>query len=126
MVFSTQGLGDPDAPALNALHANGRISLWIEIGNPSGKKLNKAAKAAALVRIYTYKDPQVLIRETTADSIYRKESIEVFSLPAKFLEKIAADLERDMHLSVLFNEGLLTVSWSDKSEQCELKKWSLT
>lgn len=40
--------------------ANGAIDLWIEIGNPSSKKLHKATKTANRVIIYTYKSADVL------------------------------------------------------------------
>ena len=61
--FSPGGLSNPDAPALRALDNNGNPLLWIEIGNPSARKLHKAAKAAELVKVYTYKNPELLMAE---------------------------------------------------------------
>src|SRR5665213_1264831 len=58
--FSAAGLADPDAPALQAKTATGICDLWIEIGNPSAKKLHKAAKIAKRVEVYTYKNPELL------------------------------------------------------------------
>ncbi len=55
--FSPSGLGDPDAPVLRAMGAMGATEIWLEIGNPSARKLHKASKAAKNVIVYTYKNP---------------------------------------------------------------------
>ncbi|MBX3033253.1 MAG: YaeQ family protein, partial [Bdellovibrionaceae bacterium] len=75
--FSAQGLGDPDAPALRVNHVNGGTALWIEIGNPAARKLHKAAKAADVVKVYTYKDPAVLLREIAAEKVHRASELEI-------------------------------------------------
>lgn len=119
--FSRTGLADPDGPAVLVNHANGRISLWIEIGNPSSRKLNKATKAAAQVKVYTYKDPLLILRETKAKDIYKGSEVQIFSIDTKFLEKIGADLSKNATWSVLYNDKILTVN----NEQTELKEYKL-
>jgi uncharacterized protein YaeQ len=123
--FSPSGLHDPDVPTISVGDPNGRISLWIEIGNPSAKKLHKASKAASLVKVYTYKDPQALLNEVQGQSVHRAEQIEVYSLKASFLDELAKGLERDNRWSILHNDGLITVSTSTKNFESELKKHSL-
>src|SRR5258707_1232333 len=41
--FTPTGLSDPDEPCLRIANPRGGLSLWIEIGNPSARKLHKAA-----------------------------------------------------------------------------------
>ena len=124
--FSRAGLSDPEGPSISANHANGRISLWIEIGNPSARKLHKAAKASAQVKIYTYKDPEHILREAQSKEIHNREKIEIYSFPVKFLEKLGEDLPRDVRWQLLHNDNLLTISSGEKSEQCEIKRFKMT
>jgi uncharacterized protein YaeQ len=122
--FSPQGLADPETPAIWVKSPTGNVDLWIEIGNPSPKKLNKATKTAKLVKIYTYKDPLALIKEASTETVFRAETVEITALPLKFLESLEAGLERDNKWGVLINDGSLSLSFGDHSFQCELKKHS--
>jgi uncharacterized protein YaeQ len=119
--FSRQGLADPEGPAILVNHANGRISLWIEIGNPSARKLHKATKAAAEVKIYTYKDPQLILREVKAADIHKGSEIQIFSFDPKFLEKLGTDLTKSVSWNILYNDKVLTVN----DEQTELGEFKL-
>lgn len=123
--FSPGGLSDPDAPALLAADSSNDIRLWIEIGNPSAKKLHRAAKAARAVRVYAYKDPELLVADVAANPVYRAERIEIFSFPAKFLEGLAETLARDNAWNVLLSDDSLTVTVGDRSETTELGRHPL-
>jgi uncharacterized protein YaeQ len=120
--FAAEGLGDPDAPGINATTPNGEILLWIEIGNPSAKKLHKAAKAARHVKVYTYKDPETLLKDIRANKVYHAETIEIFSLNPKVLENLASRLERKNNWDILLHEGTLNISIGDFVEVTELVK----
>ena len=120
--FSAEGLGDPDAPALSAKTPGGDILLWIEIGNPNARKLHKASKAARQVKVYTYKDPKPLLEEIRENKVHHAESIGIFALNPKFLENLAARLERKNSWDILLNDGSLNVSIGDHAEATELIK----
>jgi uncharacterized protein YaeQ len=111
----TNGLQTPDEPAIKLLGSNGNISKWIDIGNPTARRLHKASKASDTVRIYTYKDPANLKREIAGESIHRADQIEVFSLDPKFIEQLSKLLKRDNSWGVLHNEGELVISAGEES-----------
>ncbi len=119
--FSRTGLADPEGPAVLVNHANGRISLWIEVGNPSSRKLHKATKAAAQVKVYTYKDPLLILREAKAKDIHKGSEIEIFSFDPKFLAKLEKDLAKNVTWNILYNDKVLTVN----DEQTEMKEFKL-
>jgi len=73
LAFSPSGLSDPDTAAITIPDSFGGFRLWIEIGNPSARKLHKAAKAAKEVKVYTYKDPKPLIREIHEEKVHRRK-----------------------------------------------------
>lgn len=120
--MSPEGLSDPDKPALQAATPGGDILLWIEIGNPSARKLHKAAKAAREVRVYTYKDPELLLKEIRENKVHKAESIGIWSLDPRFLDRLAPRLERKNEWDVMLNDGVLTVSVGADSESAELIK----
>jgi uncharacterized protein YaeQ len=114
------GLCTGDEPAIRVPDSQGGIALWVDIGNPSPRKLHKAAKASRRVRVYTYKDAENLRRECADEAIHRAQEIEVFSLDERFLSALAATLERDNQWTLLLNGGELTVSAGAKNFQAPL------
>ncbi len=124
--LSKEGLGDPDSAAISAVTPNGEIRLWIEIGNPSARKLHKASKAAKQVKVYTYKDPEILLKEIRENQVYHAESIQIYSLPQKFLECLAVYLERKNTWEIIHHEKLLNISIGDQSEIAELLEHFVT
>ncbi len=50
----TRGLSENDEPDLWAHHLDGRISHWIEVGEPSPDRLRKAARSADTVSVYAF------------------------------------------------------------------------
>jgi uncharacterized protein YaeQ len=118
--FAPGGLSDPDQPALLATDGPNSILLAIEIGNPSAKKLHRTAKSARAVRVYTYKDPDLLVADIVANKVYNSDRIEIFSFAPKFLDRLAETLERDNTWNVIFSDGSLTVTAGDFSETVEI------
>ncbi len=119
------GLSTPDEPAIKLQDGGGQILRWIDIGNPTAKRLNKASKSAKSVRVYTYKDPENLKREAANERIYRSKEIEIFSLSAAFLTPLGKTLVRDNAWSLIHNDGELIVSVGEESFMCTLQKHRL-
>jgi len=113
--FSPQGLGEPNDPAIQVRAADQSINLWIEIGNPSARRLHKASKGAKSVRVYTYKDPNALLRELAFEKMHRAEHIEIFALSPAFLAELGGQLVRDNKWVLVMNEGQILISIGDRS-----------
>jgi uncharacterized protein YaeQ len=111
--FSPQGLGDPDAPALRIMSEHGSVLVWIEIGNASSRKLHKAAKIAKKIRIYTYKDVRVLLKDLQDNDVHRQQDFEIFALQDSVLLELGKCLQRDNRWSMVLNEGLLSINTAD-------------
>lgn len=123
--FSATGLSDPDTPALSSPDPRGGLALVIEIGNPSARRLHKAAKSATKVKVYTYKNPKPLVDEISGGEVYNSDRIELYSLAPSFLEKLKALLHRDNVWDVIHTEGSLTVNVGEISESTELVRHHL-
>jgi uncharacterized protein YaeQ len=122
--FSSEGLADPDAPALSQPDPYGGTRLWIEIGNPSARKLHKASKASKDVRVYTYKNPELLIKEAQTEGVHRAAQIQLFSFSSDFLSSLAGMLERDNRWSLLHDDGVVTIHSGTRSAQGEIRAHS--
>jgi len=124
--FSPGGLSDPDEPCIRVPDGSGSNTLWIEVGNPSARKLHKAAKSARAVKVYTYKDAELLMQDIADHKVYNAERIEIYALAPKFLDRLAETLVRDTSWNVMHSDGTLTVSSGEVSESIELKKYSVS
>lgn len=109
LVFAPQGLHDPEAPALQAIGVYGAIELWIEVGNPSARKLHKAGKIAEKVLIFTYKNPEILIQEIQTHSVHRQKDLVIFSFDPAFLQKLEGDVQKKNCWNILYQQGQLDI-----------------
>ncbi len=122
--FAAGGLSDPEAPALLVRGPHGTMDLWIEIGNPSARKLHKATKTAKLVRVYTYKSAQVLLHDIKNHAVHRREEIEIFGIDPKFLAGLEKKLTKNNRWSLLQQEGQLDVNIANESFATEVSRAS--
>lgn len=123
--FSPSGLSDPEEPAMKAMGKMGAIDLWIEIGNPSAKKLHKASKAAGKVIVYTYKNPEILKKEILDNKVHRAQDIQIFAMDAKFLQSLEEQLLKNNRWSLLVQNGQLDIGTGAHSMTTEVKVCSL-
>ncbi len=123
--FAPGGLNDPEAPALKALGIHGSIELWIEIGNPSARKLHKASKAASQVVVYTYKSAEILLEEIRNNEVHRSQEIQIYALDAKFLQALEGQLKKNNRWSILYQQGHLDVDTGGPPLSTEIRKFSL-
>ena len=120
--FSPAGLSDPDSPALLLKDAMGSIDLWIEIGNPSSKKLHKASKVAKRVVVYTYKSPEVLVKDIVDNKVHRAEDLQIFSFDPKVLQVLEQQLQKNNRWSVLHQQGQIDVNTGSADYTFHVKK----
>jgi uncharacterized protein YaeQ len=121
----SQGISSPDEPALQVKDLTGILKLWIDVGNPTAKRLHKASKAAEKVRVYTYRDPAILKKEMQDGEIRHKDKIEVFSLTPAFLVELCAFLDRDNNWEFLHTEGEISITSKNQSVHGDLTLHSL-
>lgn len=112
LAFSAGGLSDPDEPCMSAQGSRGGTALWIEIGNPSPKKLHKASKASEKVKVYTYKFADTLLRDLEAEGVHGLAGIDFFQFSSDFLTGLSNTLQKDNRWSLTSHDGGLTVTCS--------------
>ena len=89
----SKGISDPDEPAVSVRDLTGALRVWVDVGAPDASRLNRAAKMADRVVVYTHKDPTQWLRQLAGERIHRVSDIEIVSfdrtLVASFVERLA-------------------------------------
>lgn len=114
----SRGLCVPDEPAVWGHDPTGALTHWIEVGNPKPERLHRAAKACPYVRVYTYKDPEVLRRQVAGKTIHRGAEIEIVALPASVLDPLGETLKRANEWTLMRSDGDLYVTVGELSVSC--------
>ena len=125
LAFSKGGLSNPDEPCIAMVDPGGGYKLWIEAGNPSTRKLHRATKSSPRVRIYTYKNPELLIAELEAEAIYQPERLELFCFSPGLLESLETTLARDNTWNLIHQDGSLMIQVGEEAISGELISCSL-
>lgn len=111
----SKGLSTNDEPAVWVRALDGRVKLWIDVGNPAAERLHKASKAAGRVVVCTGQDPQALVRSHEGQRIHRAQDIEVVGLPSSVLGPLEARVERRMDWELVVTGGQLYLSSAGRS-----------
>ncbi|MEK6773557.1 MAG: YaeQ family protein [Bdellovibrionota bacterium] len=121
--FASKGLGDPEGPALQVITDNGAIDLWVEIGNPSARKLHKANKAARQVIVYTYKSAEVLLLDIKNNDVHKANQIQIYAFDPKILLELESSLEKNNRWGILLQDEHLSIEVNGKSIAMQVKKY---
>lgn len=115
ITFSRGGVSDPDEPPVRIVDPTGRITAWIEIGAPDAERLNKAAKAADRVAVYTHKNPATLLRQLAGRRIHRAAGIPIYAFDRGLIEEASQLLDRRTAIDLSVTGGQLYLSLGDRS-----------
>jgi uncharacterized protein YaeQ len=96
----SNGLSEPDQPAIAVRDLTGALRVWIDVGAPEPERLHRAAKLAPRVAVYTHKDPLPLLSRLLAQRIHRAEALEIYAFDREWLAMLAARLARRMEFSL--------------------------
>jgi uncharacterized protein YaeQ len=113
LAFSSGGLSNPDAPALEIRDLTGQLRSWIEIGTPEPARLHKAAKAAPRVAVYAHRDITALLQRLATEPVHRAGEIELYAMDRPLLAALAARLDRRVRFDLAVSGGELYISMAD-------------
>ncbi|MBO9666305.1 MAG: YaeQ family protein [Bdellovibrio sp.] len=122
--FTPGGLADPEAPALRKVGLHNSTDLWIEIGNPSARKLHKASKAAKEVRVFTYKNPEVLMTEIKNNEVHRAHELQIFAFDSKFMDSLGEQVEKNNRWSLLVQQNQMDLTIGEQSFSSEIQRFT--
>jgi uncharacterized protein YaeQ len=105
-----KGLSTTEEPALWIKDLQGRVTAWIEVGNPSAERLHKASKANERLVVFTHHDPALIQNAARERAIHRAEDIEIYAVDGKLLDALEPITERNLEWTLVRTEGTVYVT----------------
>lgn len=105
-----KGLSDSDEPELWQTDLTGTIELWIEIGAPEPRRLQKASGRARRVVVLAYGRKTQMWWQSVLAAFPRAREIEAFEISADECGALAGLVERTMRLQCTIQEGIVWMS----------------
>jgi uncharacterized protein YaeQ len=118
----SNGLSDPDQPAISVRDLTGALRVWIDVGAPEAARLHRAAKLAPRVAVYTHKDAGQLAARLSAEKIHRAEVLELYAVDRDWLATLAARLERRMEFALTVAGAQVYLSLGAQTFSCAVPR----
>ncbi|WP_375170559.1 YaeQ family protein [Marinobacter sp.] len=116
----TKGLSTDDEPELWQKSLSDEIELWIELGLPEESRLRKACNRAQKVVLYTYGGRAVPVWwDKHHHKLSRFDNLTVINLPQEATEALAELAQRNMHIQVTIQDGVIGVADETRHVQLE-------
>jgi len=116
------GLSDPDEPDVMLIDFTGRCRLWVEVGQPEERPINKACQRADAVTVYCYGSAADLWWNSARTRLERMERLSVWRIPSQVAQMLAPLAQRSMQLQATIQDGLLMLSGEDHSVEVECER----
>ncbi|MCX7264727.1 MAG: YaeQ family protein [Burkholderiales bacterium] len=117
------GLSDPDDPDFSLRDYTGRTRLWVEVGQPEDKPLNKACQKADAVMVYCFNHAAEIWWKGIENKLTRMDKLQVWRVPTQASQALGQLAQRSMQLRATVQEGALTLSDSKDSVHLEVQRW---
>ena len=111
----SNGLSEPDEPAIAVRDLTGVLKTWIDVGAPEAMRLHRASKAAPRVAVYTHKDAAQLAARLRGERIHRMEALELYAIDPAWVSKLAQRLQRRTQFALTVAERHLYVSLGEET-----------
>lgn len=113
----TKGLSAVEEPDIWARTLDDRISLWIDMGEPTADRIKKAARLSPEVKVYSFnfKSQGWWIKNQAA---FNELKAAVFRFQWNAIQTLAEMVTRTMELSVTISDNMIYVS--GKNGDCEV------
>ncbi|MEZ4323227.1 MAG: YaeQ family protein [Myxococcota bacterium] len=113
----SQGLKAGEEPAVWVHDLTGQLSAWIEVGTPDATRLHKARKSCDRVVVYCHRGADPWLASLQGQRVHEAATIRLVLLDPRFVEALAASLDRRNRWSVSVMEDTLYVESSDVTHQ---------
>jgi uncharacterized protein YaeQ len=111
----SNGISDPDEPAIAVRDLTGALQVWIDVGAPEPARLHRASKAARRVAVYTHKDAAQLVTRLSGERIHRIDSLELYAMDFDWLSDLAQRLQRRTSFTLTVSEQHIYLSLGEET-----------
>lgn len=121
-VALSDGLSEPDEPAIAVRDLTGVLQAWIDVGAPEATRLHRAGKAAPRVAVYTHKDAVQLAARLRGERIHRMQALELYAMDFPWLPRLAQRLERRTQFTLTVSEQHLYLSLGEETLSAAIQR----
>jgi uncharacterized protein YaeQ len=118
----SNGLSEPDEPAIAVRDLTGVLQVWIDVGAPESARLHRASKAARRVAVYAHKDAVQLAARLGAERIHRIAALELYAMDFEWLSNLAQRLQRRTAFTLTVSEQHLYLSLGEETLSAAIKR----
>jgi uncharacterized protein YaeQ len=111
----SNGISEPDEPAIAVRDLTGVLQAWIDVGAPEPPRLHRASKAAPRVAVYAHKDAVQLAERLSGERIHRIDALELYAMDFDWLPNLAQRLQRRTAFTLTVSEQHLYLSIGDET-----------
>jgi len=111
----TNGISEPDEPAIAIRDLTGALQAWIDVGAPEPPRLHRASKAARRVAVYAHKDAEQLAARLGGERIHRMDALELYAMDFEWLSHLAERLQRRTTFTLTVSEQHLYLSLGEET-----------
>ena len=117
------GLSNPDDPDVSLTDFTGRKRLWIEVGQPEEKALQRAASQSDDVWVYAFSSAAEIWWKGIENKLHRQKKLHVVRIPHQASQAMAEMAERSMQLQATIQENVLTLGNGTSTVDIECVRW---
>lgn len=118
-----RGVSATDEPDLWSREGDGRVREWIEVGQPDGKRLVKAARQSQRTTLFAFGDGVDRWKTAQLDSIDAPDNLSVARIDDVFLRELAAHSDRQLRWSLTLSEGIVFLTAGENSFETTPEVW---
>jgi uncharacterized protein YaeQ len=118
----SNGISEPDEPAIEVRDLTGVLQTWIDVGAPEPPRLHRASKAAPRVAVYSHKDAAQLAARLAGERIHRIEALELYAMDFEWLPNLAQRLQRRTAFTLTVSEQHLYLSVGEETLSAPIKR----
>jgi len=118
----TKGLSQDDEPDLWLKSDVNEIEHWIDLGQPSDKRLKKASNQSKKATIYAYGDRSAQLWFKRCK--YSSDNLSIQFINDETAEQLTKLLNRNMELQLMIQDGEIQVMSGDATVNINIEKWS--
>jgi uncharacterized protein YaeQ len=111
----TKGLCAVDEPDLWMKGGDGRVRLWVEVGLPEADRILKASRHSERVVLLAYGRALASWDQQHLPKLEKLANLIVISIDQAFINKLAAQLERNINWSITITEGTLYLTIAEET-----------
>lgn len=111
----TKGVGSGDEPDLWSKGADGRVQLWIEVGQPDPDRLAKSCRHVERAVLFAFGPALGRWLPQHQAKLASIKNLTVIALDFTFLSELVANLQRVINWSLTVQEGSLYLNLGDRT-----------